>query len=134
MTTPAVFQFENTDHPPSAASSFTNTSFINSEDDLSDCRLCPRNCHVNRLMGERGFCGEAGVIRAARAALYYTEEPVISGTRGSGTVFFSGCNLGCIYCQNRLISRPGRSQAICPSSAGTVDKSPRFLFLSNHIW
>ena len=124
MTTPAVFQFENTDHPPSAASSFTNTSFINSEDALSDCRLCPRNCHVNRLRGERGFCGEAGVIRAARAALYYTEEPVISGTRGSGTVFFSGCNLGCIYCQNRLISRPGRSQAICPSSAGTVDKSP----------
>ena len=124
MTAPAVFQFENTDHPPSAASSFTNTSFINSEDALSDCRLCPRNCHVNRLRGERGFCGEAGVIRAARAALYYTEEPVISGTRGSGTVFFSGCNLGCIYCQNRLISRPGRSQAICPSSAGTVDKSP----------
>lgn len=124
MTAPAVFQFENTDHPPSAASSFTNTSFINSEDALSDCRLCPRNCHVNRLMGERGFCGEAGVIRAARAALYYTEEPVISGTRGSGTVFFSGCNLGCIYCQNRLISRPGRSQAICPSSDGTVDKSP----------
>ena len=73
---------------------------------LSDCRLCPRNCRVNRIKGERGFCGEAGMIRAARAALYYTEEPVISGTRGSGTVFFSGCSLGCIYCQNRRISRP----------------------------
>lgn len=75
--------------------------------DLSDCTLCPRNCHVNRLKGERGFCGEGGTIRAARAALYYTEEPVISGNRGSGTVFFAGCNLGCIYCQNRQISRPG---------------------------
>ena len=64
---------------------------------LSDCTLCPR-----------GFCGESGVLRAARAALYYTEEPVISGRNGSGTVFFSGCNLGCIYCQNRQISRPGR--------------------------
>lgn len=76
---------------------------------LSDCRLCPRNCGVNRVKGERGFCGEAGMIRAARAALYYTEEPVISGTRGSGTVFFSGCSLGCIYCQNRRISRPAAS-------------------------
>ena len=72
---------------------------------LSDCRLCPRDCRVNRVKGERGFCGEAGMIRAARAALYYTEEPVISGSRGSGTVFFSGCSLGCIYCQNRRISR-----------------------------
>ena len=75
---------------------------------LSDCALCPRDCHVNRLQGQRGFCGESGVLRAARAALYYTEEPVISGRNGSGTVFFSGCNLGCIYCQNRQISRPGR--------------------------
>ena len=75
--------------------------------DLSDCRLCPRDCRVNRLKGEKGFCGEGGTIRAARAALYYTEEPVISGSRGSGTVFFAGCNLGCIYCQNRQISRPG---------------------------
>ncbi len=74
---------------------------------LSDCTLCPRSCHVNRLAGQRGFCGEAGVLRAARAALYYTEEPVISGKNGSGTVFFSGCDLGCIYCQNRQISSPG---------------------------
>ena len=73
---------------------------------LTDCTLCPRNCHVNRLKGERGFCGETAVLRASRAALYYTEEPVISGRRGSGTVFFTGCNLGCIYCQNRQISRP----------------------------
>lgn len=79
---------------------------------LSDCALCPRDCHVNRLQGQRGFCGESGVLRAARAALYYTEEPVISGRNGSGTIFFSGCNLGCIYCQNRQISRPGRDLTV----------------------
>ena len=73
---------------------------------LEDCTLCPRNCHTDRLHGGRGFCGETGTLRAARAALYYTEEPVISGKQGSGTVFFTGCNLGCIYCQNRQISRP----------------------------
>ncbi len=86
---------------------------------LSDCVLCPRNCHVNRLKGRRGFCGEAGTIRAARAALYYTEEPVISGTRGSGTVFFAGCSLGCIYCQNRQISRPGTAFPAAPSASQT---------------
>lgn len=86
----------------------TNLSLSDPVRSLSDCTLCPRDCHVNRLQGQRGFCGESGVLRAARAALYYTEEPVISGKNGSGTVFFSGCNLGCIYCQNRQISRPGR--------------------------
>ena len=76
---------------------------------LSDCTLCPRSCHVNRLDGQTGFCGEGGVLRASRAALYYTEEPVISGKKGSGTVFFTGCSLGCIYCQNRQISSPGQN-------------------------
>ena len=93
---------------------------------LSDCTLCPRNCHVNRIRGERGYCGEAGMIRAARAALYYTEEPVISGTRGSGTVFFAGCNLGCIYCQNRRISRPAAPQSsFFPNRPGEFSASPR---------
>ena len=82
---------------------------------LSDCTLCPRSCHVDRLGGQTGFCGEGGVLRASRAALYYTEEPVISGKRGSGTVFFTGCDLGCIYCQNRQISRPG-SQETSPEA------------------
>ena len=90
---------------------------------LSDCRLCPRDCRVNRVKGERGFCGEAGMIRAARAALYYTEEPVISGSRGSGTVFFSGCSLGCIYCQNRRISRP--SAPFPESGASGTSPLPR---------
>lgn len=90
---------------------------------LSDCTLCPRNCHVNRLQGERGFCGETGVLRAARAALYYNEEPVISGQRGSGTVFFTGCSLGCIYCQNRQISRPEENAAAI-SRGGSPEAFP----------
>ena len=94
-----------------------NMQNIQNMQSLADCTLCPRNCHVNRLAGGRGVCGEAGRIRAARAALYFTEEPVISGKRGSGTVFFAGCNLGCIYCQNRRISRP---DSFCP---GTTDAS-----------
>lgn len=103
---------ENSGRPRSTVSgeSFFSTDSLAQDPQavqiLSDCTLCPRNCHVNRIKGERGFCGETGRIRAARAALYFTEEPVISGTRGSGTVFFSGCSLGCIYCQNRRISRP----------------------------
>lgn len=68
------------------------------------CRLCPRECGVNRLAGRVGVCRSGAVIRAARAALHFWEEPVISGTNGSGAVFFSGCSLGCIFCQNAEIS------------------------------
>lgn len=71
---------------------------------MTDCTLCPRNCHVNRLAGQMGYCGQTHKLYAARAALHFWEEPCISGTRGSGTVFFSGCNLRCIYCQNHKIA------------------------------
>lgn len=71
---------------------------------MSDCTLCPRECHVNRLGGERGYCRETAELVAARAALHMWEETCISGKRGSGTVFFSGCNMGCIFCQNHSIS------------------------------
>lgn len=71
---------------------------------LENCSLCPRNCQVNRIEKQSGFCGEDYEIRLARAALHFYEEPVISGVSGSGTVFFSGCNLRCIYCQNREIA------------------------------
>ena len=70
---------------------------------LSDCTLCPRNCHVNRLLGQAGYCGQT-TLKAARASLHMWEEPCISGTAGSGTVFFSGCNLRCIFCQNYHIA------------------------------
>lgn len=74
---------------------------------LENCRLCPRNCGINRLHDETGYCGAAGTIKIARAALHHWEEPCISGNSGSGTVFFSHCNLKCIYCQNHNISQCG---------------------------
>ena len=72
---------------------------------LSSCTLCPRECSVNRTAGETGFCGLDNRIKVARMALHHWEEPCVSGTKGSGTVFFSGCNMKCIYCQNYDISR-----------------------------
>ena len=68
------------------------------------CTQCPRACAVSRETGERGYCGAPAQFLLARAARHPFEEPCISGTRGSGTVFFSGCNLRCVYCQNREIS------------------------------
>ncbi len=72
---------------------------------LADCTLCPRECHVNRLAGQTGYCRQTAEVRVARASLHLWEEPCISGARGSGTVFFSGCALGCVYCQNYRVSR-----------------------------
>ncbi len=68
------------------------------------CVLCPRRCGVNRHSDVRGVCGMGAEVVLARAALHYWEEPCISGTHGSGTVFFSGCPLHCVYCQNRDIA------------------------------
>jgi len=74
---------------------------------LGNCRLCPRGCGRNRLAGEVGFCGAGALPRVALASLHYWEEPCVSGTRGSGTVFFSHCNLRCVFCQNHVISHGG---------------------------
>ena len=71
---------------------------------LNDCVLCPRECHVNRRSGDRGYCGATDEMFVARAALHIWEEPPISAERGSGTVFFSCCSLRCVYCQNASIS------------------------------
>lgn len=71
---------------------------------LEHCTLCPRECRADRTHGEKGFCGVAYTLKAARAALHFWEEPCISGENGSGTVFFSGCPLHCMYCQNYEIS------------------------------
>lgn len=71
---------------------------------LSACELCPRRCRADRAAGERGVCGATDTLRLARAALHFWEEPPISGEEGSGTVFFSGCPLKCVYCQNHEIS------------------------------
>ncbi|MCD7841619.1 MAG: radical SAM protein, partial [Lachnospiraceae bacterium] len=73
---------------------------------VNGCTLCPRRCGAERENGQKGRCHADDKIRVARAALHYWEEPCISGEKsGSGAVFFSGCPLGCVYCQNRAISR-----------------------------
>ena len=71
---------------------------------LASCELCPRRCHARRASGEPGICGAAASLKLARAALHLWEEPPISGDTGSGTIFFSGCPLKCVYCQNHEIS------------------------------
>ena len=78
----------------------------------SHCALCPRRCGVDRAAGAVGFCGAGRTLKAARAALHFWEEPCISGTRGSGTVFFSGCTLKCCFCQNYPISAEGLGKEI----------------------
>lgn len=72
--------------------------------DYSHCTLCPRNCRVNRNAGETGVCGETAEMRITSISAHFGEEPPISGTRGSGTVFFSGCAMQCRFCQNYDIS------------------------------
>ena len=69
-----------------------------------DCRECPRACGADRAAGKRGACGADGRLVVARAALHFWEEPPISGSRGSGTVFFAHCPLRCVYCQNAVIA------------------------------
>ncbi len=84
------------------------------------CNLCPRNCGAVRDQGEKGYCGETSQIRAARAALYYGEEPCISGSRGSGNVFFSGCSLHCVYCQNYPVSSGQIGRILTPEQLAQI--------------
>ena len=86
---------------------------------MSGCNLCPRQCGVNRAK-QLGYCRAEDQMRIARAALHFWEEPPISGERGSGTVFFSGCNLGCIYCQNRQISRGNVGRIVSPKDLAEI--------------
>ena len=72
---------------------------------MSPCSLCPRRCGADRAAGQTGFCGAPEAPVVARAAPHFGEEPCISGTRGSGAVFFAGCNLRCVFCQNYALSR-----------------------------
>ncbi|NMC38628.1 MAG: 4Fe-4S cluster-binding domain-containing protein [Bacteroidales bacterium] len=84
---------------------------------LSECTLCPRECGVNRLRGELGYCNSDAGMNIATICIHRGEEPVISGPEGICNIFFSGCNLRCVYCQNYEISRP---------CAGTRFKSPSY--------
>lgn len=90
------------DEKEAAAESILQSGMSEIRNLMQDCALCPRCCHVNRWEGDTGFCGQTAIPTAARAALHYWEEPCISGS--SGTVFFSGCSLQCIFCQNHDIA------------------------------
>ena len=79
---------------------------------LESCSLCPRMCRVNRLRNETGYCGSGRDAMIASYNVHYGEEPPISGTRGSGTIFFSNCTLRCIYCQNYPISQLGVGEVV----------------------
>ena len=83
--------------------------------DYRHCTLCPRRCGVDRTAGQLGFCRMPDQIHAARAALHYWEEPVISGSYGSGAVFFSGCTLRCAFCQNGVISQENFGKPLSPA-------------------
>ena len=77
---------------------------------LSNCTLCPRNCRINRKDGEIGFCRSGYLPIVSSYCVHHGEEPVLSGNRGSGTIFFGNCNLRCIFCQNHQISQPEKSR------------------------
>ena len=84
------------------------------------CFLCPRGCGVSRADGEHGVCGMGDGIRVSRVALHPFEEPPISGVRGSGTVFFTGCSLGCIFCQNHAIRNPRAGRELSTEELASV--------------
>ena len=77
---------------------------------MSGCQSCPRRCGADREAGKVGYCGVGAKVRIARAALHLWEEPIISGSRGSGTIFFAGCNLRCVYCQNYEVSHNAKGR------------------------
>ena len=80
--------------------------------ELEKCKICPHNCGVNRLNGNIGRCKSNGNIKLAMASIHNFEEPCISGENGSGTVFFSNCNMNCVFCQNYKISQQGLGREI----------------------
>lgn len=90
------------------------------EEAMKGCLLCPRACGVNRLQGQLGVCGQGAELAAARAALHMWEEPCLSGTKGSGAVFFSGCNLHCVFCQNHSLASGNAGKKISVSGLAEI--------------
>lgn len=84
------------------------------------CRLCPRECGADRAAGERGRCGVGDKLLIARAAPHMWEEPCISGIRGAGAIFFAGCPLGCVFCQNRVLSHESYGAAVSEARLGEI--------------
>ncbi len=87
---------------------------------LSSCTLCPRLCRADRNRGQYGFCRVGGTALVTRAAPHLWEEPCLCGVGGSGTVFFGGCNLGCVFCQNRAISRRAVGTPVTPERLAAI--------------
>jgi len=98
---------------------------------LAACDICPRECRVNRLAGEVGFCCSGSLPSISSFAAHRGEEPVLSGSRGSGTIFFSRCNLRCVYCQNHQISQPPENQKLNEIDARTL--AEHMLYLQNEL-
>jgi len=94
---------------------------------MEDCRLCPRECCIDRLRGQSGFCRSGALARVYKYKVHHGEEPPISGTRGSGIVFFSNCTLRCSYCQNAPMSHQGRGTDLSADRLADI-----FLFLQNN--
>lgn len=90
------------------------------QDEAQCCRLCPRSCGVNRQAGQKGICGVGEEMYIARAALHFWEEPCISGTEGSGAVFFSGCTLKCVFCQNYELSHKETGKRVSPERLSEI--------------
>ena len=93
---------------------------------LEECTICPRNCKVNRLSGKKGYCKCDDKIKVALVSTHFYEEPCISGKNGSGTIFFSNCNLNCVYCQNYEISQNGKGD-----NATVQELSDKFILLQS---
>ena len=98
---------------------------------LGSCTLCPRECEVNRLEGERGFCHSAYLPVVATVCAHHGEEPVISGSRGSGAIFFGNCNMRCVYCQNYQISQDWARQKSKEMDCHTL--AERMLYLQDEL-
>jgi putative pyruvate formate lyase activating enzyme len=98
---------------------------------LASCDICPRECHINRLKNELGYCHSGRQPIVSSVCAHHGEEPALSGTRGSGTIFFGNCNLRCVYCQNYQISQNWRKQKTNEMSYHTL--SEHMLYLQNGL-
>ena len=98
---------------------------------LASCDICPRECRVNRLENKRGFCHSAYLPIISAVCAHHGEEPAISGTKGSGTVFFGNCNMRCVYCQNYQISQDYKAQKRHEMEARVL--AERMLFLQDEL-
>jgi len=98
---------------------------------LASCDICPRECHVNRLQNERGFCHSGYLPIVSAACDHHGEEPAISGTRGTGAIFFGNCNMKCVYCQNYRISQDPEYQASMETDVHTL--AERMIYLQDEL-